>query len=66
MFFFAFANTYAFFRHPTVIITKRLGNVVTIPPRGLGSNNAFCHLDERITGGGYGSSSPGVRSKDEQ
>ena len=49
-----------------LLITKRVGNVVTVPPRGLGSSDAFCHSDERITGGGYGSSSSGVRAKDVQ
>ena len=51
---------------PQLLITKRFGNLVTIPPGGLSSSDAFCQLDERITGGGYGSSSPGVRVKDAQ
>ena len=51
---------------PQLLITKRLGNSVTIPPGGLKSSDAYCQLDERITGGGYGSSSPGVRAKDVQ
>ena len=51
---------------PQLLITKRLGNSVTIPPGGLKSSDAYCQSDERITGGGYGSSSPGVRAKDVQ
>lgn len=51
---------------PQLLITKRFGETVTIPPGGLSSSDAFCQSDEKITGGGYGSSSPGVRAKDVQ
>jgi hypothetical protein len=51
---------------PQLLITKRLGNTVTIPPGKLSSSDAYCQSDESITGGGYGSSSPGVRAKDVQ
>jgi len=49
-----------------LLITKRFGNTVTIPPGKLSSSDASCQSDESITGGGYGSSSPGVRAKDVQ
>lgn len=51
---------------PQLLITKRLGNSVTVPPGQLRSSDAFCKSDEMITGGGYGSSSPGVTAKDVQ
>lgn len=51
---------------PQLLIVKRLGNLVSVPPGQLRSSDAFCQPDERITGGGYTSSSPGVTAKDVQ
>jgi hypothetical protein len=51
---------------PQLQVTRRDGNRVTILPGQLGSSDAFCNSDEVMLGGGYGSSSPGVRAKDVQ
>jgi hypothetical protein len=49
---------------PRLLITKRIADSTTIPPGGLRTSNVQCNADEIITGGGYVSSSSGVRVKD--
>jgi hypothetical protein len=62
------ASVYDYLTPSKIQITKHTTDqIIEIPPNGqLKSSFAFCSPDERVVGGGYVSSSPGVTAKDVQ
>jgi hypothetical protein len=62
------AGVYDYLTPTKIQITKHITDEIQeIPPNGqLKSSFAFCYPDERIVGGGYVSSFPGVTAKDVQ